>query len=95
MQAMTLRKVLLVRGNSKTIKSLLQDENARRIQAELEQDAMKRAKSTAESMPEVIELDVDDGDNVALVSSSQVKTKKRKLTQPDRPPSPADTDDDE
>ena len=48
---------------------------------------MKRAKSTTESMPEVIELDVDDSDDVALVSSSQGKTKRRKLTRPDRPPS--------
>ena len=93
MEALTLQKVLFVRGNSKTMKSLLQDENASRIQAELEQDAMERAKSTSDAMQEAIELDVDDDVYVAPVISSVGKTKKRKLTQPDRPPSPTDTDD--
>jgi hypothetical protein len=59
--------VLFVRGNSKTIKSLLQDENSRQIQADLDQNAIKRAKSTVVSMLEVTELDVNDGDGIAHV----------------------------
>jgi hypothetical protein len=72
-----------------TTQTLLQDENSRHIQADLDQDAIKRAKSTAESMQEVTELDIDDGDDIAHVSSSlpraQGQLKKRLFTQPYRP----------
>jgi hypothetical protein len=41
-QDLTPEKVLFVRGNSKTISSLLQDKNVRQIQDEIKQDIMKR-----------------------------------------------------
>jgi hypothetical protein len=47
MQGETLRKLLFLRGNSKTMRSALRDATAQRIKAELDLDKKKREESMA------------------------------------------------
>jgi hypothetical protein len=82
MQGETLRKLLFLRGNSKTMRSALRDATAQRIKAELDLDKKKREESMAAFLAkQVITVisDCEDDDIAKVAPTPTSKKKKRKL----------------
>jgi len=82
MQGETLRKLLFLRGNSKTMRSALRDATAQRIKAEIDLDKKKREESMAAFLAKQVITVISDSedDDIAKVTPTPTsKKKKRKL----------------